>query len=68
MQRKAATMQEQTTSFISIILLLLVSILVLTIGLGFLPSEYYFVAGIIYFMLAVLFIEGKLKKLFDDIL
>ena len=61
-------MQEQTTSIISLILLLLVSILMLAIGLGLLSSKYVFAAGLLYFILAVLFIDGTLKKLFNDIL
>ena len=61
-------MQEQTASIISIILLLLASILMVIIGVGLLPSKYLFVAGIVYFILFVLFIEGISKKLFDDIL
>ena len=60
-------MKEQTTNIISATLLSLVSILMIAVGLGFLASKYYFVVGIIYFILAVLFIEGILKKLFDDI-
>jgi hypothetical protein len=61
-------MQKQTISFISTVLLLLVSILMLAIGLRFLPSKYLFIAGLIYLILAVLFVDGILKKLFDDIL
>ena len=60
-------MQEQTTNTISIILLLLGSILTLAIGFGLISSKYLFVAGIVYFVLFVLFIEGISKKLFDDI-
>ena len=61
-------MQEQTKNTISIILLLLGSILALAIGFGLIASKYLFVAGIVYFILFVLFIEGISKKLFDDIL
>jgi hypothetical protein len=67
-KRKAATMQEQTTNTISIILILLGSILMLAIGFGLISFKYLFVAGIVYFILFVLFIEGISKKLFDDIL
>lgn len=61
-------MQEQTRNVISIILLFLASILLLAIGIGYLQSKYVFVAGIIYFILAAMFVEGILKKLFDHIL
>jgi hypothetical protein len=61
-------MQEQTTNTISIILILLGSILMLAIGFGLISFKYLFVAGIVYFILFVLFIEGISKKLFDDIL
>ena len=61
-------MQEQTTSIISIILLLLGSVLMLVIGFGYISSKYVFVAGAIYFLLSVLFIGGILKKVFDNIL
>ena len=39
----------------------------LAIGFGLISSKYLFVAGIVYFVLFVLFIEGISKKLFDDI-
>jgi hypothetical protein len=61
-------MQEQTTNIIEIILLLLGSILMLVTGLGFISSKYFVVAGIAYFILAALHINGILKKQFHNIL
>ena len=62
-------MQEQTTSIISIILLLVGSILMLTMGFGLISSQYVFVAGIVCFIIYVFTnVIVILKKQFDDIL
>ena len=62
-------MQEQTTSIISIILLLMGSILMLTVGFGLISSKYVIVAGVVCFLIYVLVnLSGISKKLFDDIL
>ena len=60
-------MHQQTTSFISIILLLLGSILLLTAGLGFISSKLVIAAGVVCFIIFV-FIDVILKKQFDNIL
>jgi hypothetical protein len=61
-------MHQSKTDFISIILLLLGSILMLAMGFGLISSNYVFVAVLVYFILSVLFIERVLKKLSDNIL
>jgi hypothetical protein len=57
-------MHQSMTGFISIILLLLGSILMLAIGLGLISSNYVLVAVLVCFISSVLFIDGVLKKLF----
>ena len=60
-------MKEQTTSIISIILLLLGSILFLVIGFGLISSQYVFAAAVLCFIISA-FINIIMQKQFDDIL
>ena len=52
----------QMTHFIQIILLLLGSILMLVMGLGFTSSKYAFFIGVVCLIVSV-FIEGKSRKM-----
>ena len=61
-------MYQSKIGFISVILLLLGSILLLAMGLGLISSHYVLVVVLVCFIFSVLFIERVLKKLFDDIL
>ena len=62
-------MHRSTTGFISIILLLLGSMLMLMLikGFGFISSKYAIVAGVLCFIISV-FIEILLNNQFNDIL
>jgi len=60
-------MHRSTTGFISIILLLLGSMLMLIKGFGFISSKYAIVAGVLCFIISV-FIEILLNNQFNDIL
>ena len=54
-------MSQQTISFISIILLLLGSILMLVLGFGYISSKLAIVAGVVCLIISV-FIDVILKK------
>ncbi len=55
-------MHRSTTGFISIILLLLGSMLMLIKGFGFISSKYAIVAGVVCFIVSM-FLEGIFKKI-----
>jgi len=60
-------MHQSTTGFISIILLLIGSMLMLIKGFDFISSKYAIVAGVLCFIISV-FIDVLLNNHFNDIL